>query len=135
VAMRKCIACTAGVPCAVHAEAAMLEALGIEPPKPVPAVSAGEHQALIDLYARLFKEARGTTPALSPADCRRFKELREAHGPEKVRAMIEGAFRSSFWRTKVTIAQIAKDPSMFLGIVDSGTAKPSGSLQREGAKT
>jgi hypothetical protein len=131
--MRRCPACLAGVRCEIHDEDANMKAIGIEtlpPPKPEKPDAGAEHQALIDLYAVEYEKARGCKPAFSPADLRRFRVLRETHKFERVREMIANAFRDPYWRGKVTIFAISKDPSAFLGLAALASG---GTLQREGA--
>lgn len=133
-ALRRCTACTAGVQCGIHDEAALMKAVGIETPKPQkPATTAG-FQATVDLYDRLYKEARGHKPSFSGAVCAAIKRMLDAHGQDAAREALEGAFADSFWRPKVTILQIAKDPDRFRGLAAGGAAKTSGSLQREGVQ-
>jgi hypothetical protein len=130
--LRRCTTCTSStVPCDIHSETAMLKDIGIEPapPKPEKPDAGAEHQALIDLYAVEYEKARGCKPAFSPADLRRFRVLRETHKFDRVHEMIRNAFRDPYWRGKVTIFAISKDPSAFLGLAAPASG---GTLQREG---
>lgn len=133
-ALRRCTACMAGVQCGIHDEAALMKAVGIEAPKPQKPATTEGFQATVDLYDRLYKEARRHKPSYSGAVCAAIKRMIDAHGQEAAREAIEGAFADSFWRTKVTMLQIAKDPDRFRGLAAGGAAKTSGSLQREGVQ-
>jgi hypothetical protein len=134
-ALRRCAACVSGVPCAVHDEQALMKSMGIEPPKPQKPATTEGFQATVDLYDQLFREARGRKPSYSNADFAAVKRMLDKHGQEATREAIEGAFADhSFWRGRVTIRQIAKDPDQFRGLAAGGASKASGSLQREGVQ-
>lgn len=134
-ALRRCNACLAGVPCDIHDESALMKAIGIEAPKPQKPATREGFQATVDLYHRLFVEARGRKPSYSTADFAEVNRALDSHGVDVMREAIEGAFADhGFWRSKATLRQIAKDPDRFRGLaMGGGAAKPSGTLQREGA--
>jgi hypothetical protein len=131
--LRRCTVCTASVQCDIHNEAAMLKDIGIEAPRPQKPASREGFQATVDLYHRLFVDARRRKPSYSPADFAAVNQMLDTHGLDGAREAIEGAFADAFWKTKVTIRQIAKDPDRFRGLATGGASKASGSLQREGA--
>jgi hypothetical protein len=133
--LRRCTTCTSSVPCDIHNEAAMMKDIGIEPPKPQkPATTAG-FQATVDLYDRLYREARGHKPRYQGADFAAINRMLDSHGVDVMREAIEGAFGDyGFWRSKVTLRQIINDPDRFRGLASGGASKASGSLQREGVQ-
>lgn len=134
-ALRRCTACVSGVRCEIHDEDALMKAIGIEPPKPQKPATTEGFQATVDLYDRLFREARGRKPSYSAADFAAIKRMLDKHGQKAVMEAIEDSFADSFWRTKVTLQQLAKDPDRFRGLASAVAPKASGSLQREGATT
>lgn len=136
VALRSCMGCSAGVPCNLHDEAGLLSVLGIEPPKPQKPATTEGFQATVDLYDRLYREARGHKPSWSAAVCAEVKRALDTHGVEVMREAIEGAFGDhGFWRSKVTLRQIMKDPDRFRGLSASSGTRGMGTGQREGACT
>lgn len=112
VVLSKCEACMAGNPCAEHQKGALLHALDIPG---VEAANAREHQELIDLYDAEFAKVRGERPKYGAADWRAFASLRDQLGFECAKDIVRRALRDRFWKGKVTIQDIAKNPSRFQG--------------------
>jgi hypothetical protein len=110
--LSKCEACMAGLPCAEHAKGVLLHALDIPG---VEAANAREHQELIDLYDVEFAKVRGERPKYGAADWRAFASLRDQLGFEGAKDIVRRALRDRFWKGKVTIQDIAKNPSRFQG--------------------
>lgn len=132
-ALRRCAACVAGVRCENHDETALMRAIGIEPPKPQKPTTTEGFQATVDLYDRLYREARGHNPSWSAAVCAEVKRALDTHGVDVMREAIEGAFGDhGFWRSKVTLRQIIKDPDRFRGLSTSAGTRGMGTGQREG---
>lgn len=75
------------------------------------------HQELIAHYSDTFTTARGGKPTFGGREARAAKILLDSVGRdiERAKAIVSNAYRDEFWGPKVTIIDIAKDPSKFIG--------------------
>jgi hypothetical protein len=146
-ALYRCLACSIGLPCDVHAEDKLLAALKIDVPKLEPQDPRGENNVLLDLWIKRWVEHYGTEeekaagkPAraiLSRVHCMALAAARKEHGFALLRDAIEGVF-SDEWHTKKrrpSLGAVLKDPATFAALlVQSGPARRGGgTLQREGS--
>jgi len=145
-ALYRCLACSMGLLCDVHAEEKLLAALKIDVPKLEPQDPRGENRALSDLWIKRWVEHYGTEeervagkPAraiLSRVHCMALAAARKEHGFALLRDAIEGVF-SDEWHTKKrrpSLGAVLKDPATFAALlVQPGPARrANGTLQREG---
>jgi hypothetical protein len=112
VALSKCEACMAGKACVEHQKGLLLHALDIPGAE---AANAQEHKELVDFYDVEFAKARGVRPKYGAPDWRAFAALRDQLGLDGAKDIIRRALRDRFWKGKVTIQDIAKNPSRFQG--------------------
>jgi hypothetical protein len=124
VVLAKCEACSAGLPCAEHQKGPLLYALDIPGAEEA---NAREHEELVAFYDAEFAKARGERPKYGNADWNAFSRLRDRFKIDGAKDIIARAFRDPFWKNKVTIQKIEKDPSQFLG----RAGRPVGSQQCE----
>jgi hypothetical protein len=124
VALLKCRTCMDGLPCAEHQNGPLLHALDIPGAEEA---NAREHAELVDFYDVEFAKARGERPKYGAPDWNAFTRLRDRLTLAGAKDIIERAFRDPFWKNKVTIQKIEKDPSLFLG----RAGRPVGSQQCE----
>lgn len=133
VALKSCMRCNFGTPCEDHAETAMVGRLGVAELDTIleakSEADGREHAALIDLYHRLFIEARGEKPKITTRDAGAFKRLRKTLGYEEAARVIRSAFADP--RRRVTIIAIEADPSAFVGNLRPANRGASSTLQRE----
>ncbi|HEY0464994.1 MAG TPA: hypothetical protein VGC79_12325 [Polyangiaceae bacterium] len=84
---------------------------------PIEDPEAGKHrEALVALYFELFERVRGVKPTFDGQDGKAIQSLlAKCGGAEKASKAITDAYRS-WWKDKVTIRDIAKQPSKFIGL-------------------
>lgn len=102
--------------------------------KPSKATPHGiEWAALIERYHAGFHRVRGVRPLFDGADARAMQKLLEKAGKDYARAgrIIDRAFDDPWWGPKVTIRDIASNPSRFDG---DGPARRCGSHMQAPAK-
>jgi hypothetical protein len=74
-----------------------------------------QHKALVALYFELFEKARGVKPIFGSREGKAIQALLTQCGIEKSTKSLTDAYRS-WWKDKVTIRDIAKDPGKFIGL-------------------
>lgn len=74
-----------------------------------------ERVRLIDEFHLAYIAARGTKPPYTKRDWKAFDELLAAIGYDRASECIRNAFADPFWAPKVTIRDIAANPSKFAG--------------------
>ena len=76
---------------------------------------SAEHGAIVKLYFELYESVRGAMPTFDGQDGKAVRDLLAKCGYERAAKTIEDAFRS-WWGSRITIRDIAKEPSKFLGL-------------------
>jgi hypothetical protein len=76
-----------------------------------------DHKNLIAHYAETFTALRGEKPAFGGREAKAAKALLDSVGRdlERAKSIVTNAYQDSFWGPKITILDIAKDPSKFIG--------------------
>jgi hypothetical protein len=88
-------------------------------PKPSKATPEGiEWLALVDRYFKAYERVRGVKPIFTGADARAMKRHLDNCKGDYRRAgdIVDSAFADPFWGPKVTIRDIASNPSRFAGL-------------------
>lgn len=85
-------------------------------PNGEPTATTG-YPELVKSYFDAFEARRLSKPLFGSREGKAVKALLSASGGDVARArcIIESAYRDQFWGDKVTILEIAKDPSKFIG--------------------
>lgn len=87
----------------------------VEDPK-----ATAEHAELTKLYFVRFEAARGVKPVFDSRDGKAIRDLLSACGVERAAQAIDGAF-CSWWQDKITIRDVAANPSKFIGLKPQNT--------------
>lgn len=128
--LANCPACSTGTRCDEHHPGTALERLALDPGAHA-SDPVSEHQALVDYYYQAFTRARrGKAPKITPLDTRAVKEMRERHGLEESKALVDSMFADPWGKLHGDIQMLNRNPSRF--IKDESGQKRGGALQREG---
>jgi hypothetical protein len=78
--------------------------------------SKSDHQSLIDHYHDVFLAVRGLKPVIGGREAKSVKSLLASVSGDlaKAKSILDNAFHDEWWSTKVTILEIAANPSKFI---------------------